>query len=206
MKGLPLQLRFLAAIFVFLGSYLPLSIILLAQDLNYATLSHHVCWNLFAGRAQCVVPLRNPIYSLGMFVTCLLCFAVTLVVLRLAKAKRSIIIVDAKYRPADLINYTMPYIVAFMTIEYDDTGKFFGFLVFLAWMFWITNQSGQTILNPLLIAFGWRLYDISYTFPGDDTKHNGNALADSIMGPGGRYNYATIQDVIIVRVSHEREG
>lgn len=205
MKGIRLQLRLPTAIFIFLGSYLPLSVILLAQDYDYAMLSRPVCWNPFAEGALCVLPLRNPTYSLGIFVVCFICFAVTLLVLWLAKAKRSIVIVDAKYVPTDLINYTLPYVVAFMAIEYHETGKFFGFLVFLAWMFWITYRSGQIILNPLLIAFGWRLYDISYTFPGDNTKQNGKALADGIIAPGDRPSYTTVQDVVIVRGPKEGE-
>ena len=150
MKGVFLQLRLSAAIFIFLGSYLPLSVILLARDYEYATLSHPVCWYPFTEDPECVLPLRNPSYSLGIFVTCLICFAITLLVLRLTKAKRSIVILDAKYIPTDLINYALPYVVAFVTIEYHETGKFLGFLVFLAWMFWITYKSGQIILNPFL--------------------------------------------------------
>ena len=184
---------------------MPLSVILLARDYEYATLSHPVCWYPFTEDPECVLPLRNPSYSLGIFVTCLICFAITLLVLRLTKAKRSIVILDAKYIPTDLINYALPYVVAFVTIEYHETGKFLGFLVFLAWMFWITYKSGQIILNPFLIAFGWRLYEIPYTFPGDNAKQNGKALVDSVVAPGDRRSYMTVQDVVILRATRQWE-
>ena len=199
-----MQLRFFTALVIFLGSYLPLSLILLVQDYKYEMLSSPVCWHSFAGGSQCVLPLRNPSYSLGIFVTCLTCFAITLLVLWLIKAKRSINIVDAKYIPTDQINYALPYVVAFVTIEYHETGKFLGFLIFLVWMFWITYKSGQVILNPLLIAFGWRLYEISYTSPGDDAKQNGKALADSIIAPGDRLRYTNVQDVVVVKATKEK--
>ena len=38
------------------------------------------------------------------------------------------------------MNYTLPYVVSFMSIEYHDTGKFVGLIIFLAWMFWITYR------------------------------------------------------------------
>ena len=205
MKGILLQLRISTAIVIFLGSYLPLSIILLAQDYDYTILSHPVCWHPFSGDSQCILPLRNPRYSVTIFMTCLICFSITLLILRLAKAKRSIIIIDVKYIPADLINYTLPYVVAFVSIEYHETGRFLGFLVFLSWMFWITYKSGQIILNPFLIAFGWRLYEISYSFPGDDAKQNDKALADSIIARGDQLRYTTVQHVVVVRAAKERE-
>jgi hypothetical protein len=53
------------------------------------------------------------------------------------------------------MNYVLPYVVSFMSIDYQVTGKFVGFLIFLGWMFLITYKSGQIMLNPLLTVFGW---------------------------------------------------
>jgi hypothetical protein len=85
-------------------------------------------------------------------------------------------LIEVKYVPADLMNYTLPYVVSFMSIEYQDTGKFIGLIIFLGWMFWITFRAGQIILNPLLIAFGWRLYDIKYRYAGSQNLYSGFAL------------------------------
>lgn len=109
---------------------------------------------------------------------------------------------EARYIPAELMTYTLPYIVSFMSIGYQETGKFVGLTIFLAWMFWITHKSGQLILNPILIAFGWRLYEISYVFPGDaKSKKNGRALVKGVIEPGKRYPHAVVQDVIILSIN-----
>ena len=130
--GVPLQLRLAAAVVVFVGSYLPLSLILLVQDFDYGLNSGSGCWPLAeegpagpdvgpeAG-TRCVVPLRHPGASLGFAATCGVCFAVTAYVLRITshRAKVSIVISRAKHVPSELMSYALPYIAAFMDTDYE---------------------------------------------------------------------------------------
>jgi hypothetical protein len=111
------------------------------------------------------------------------------------------VVVEAKYIPAELMNYTLPYVVSFMSISYQETGKFVGLIIFLLWMFWITYRSGQVILNPILVSFGWRLYEVSYRFAGDTKEYSGRILSCGWIAPGQRHKFSTIQDVIIVTTS-----
>ena len=96
------------------------------------------------------------------------------------------------------MNYTLPYVVSFMSVGYQDTGKFVGVLIFLGWMFWITQKSGQVILNPLLIVFGWRPYEVSYKIAGDINEKSTTALSKEKVSAGESYKYKTIQDVMIL--------
>jgi hypothetical protein len=197
-----LQIRLLASIVLFLGSYLPLSLILLVQDFRYALLSHDFCWNVFSNHSACVIPLAHPMMSLVALAVCFISFLGSLIGLSLTRPKLQINVAEVKYIPAELMNYTLPYIVAFMSIGYEETGKFLGFIVFLAWMFWITHKSGQILLNPLLTILGWRLYEIRYTFPGNSTVINGRALAKGSIEPAQSYPHIVIQDVVILDVRH----
>ncbi|MBL0000910.1 MAG: hypothetical protein IPO97_07845 [Sphingomonadales bacterium] len=96
------------------------------------------------------------------------------------------------------MNYTLPYIVSFMSIEYSDTGKFVGFVVFLLWIFWISHRSGQIILNPVLIALSWRMYEVEYKFPGSDAKHSGKALAYGHL-TAGPFKQSLVQAIQIIK-------
>jgi hypothetical protein len=152
--------RFVVACIIFAGSYLPLSLILLAQNVDYSP----------APNSGWVLPwlgwhiaLKNPAFSIGIFAACLICFLITLPALASVPARTQIIIKEAEPNPADLMSYVLPYVVSFMSIDYQETGKFVGFLIFLGWMFWITHASGQIILNPVLAVLGWKLYKIVYT-------------------------------------------
>jgi hypothetical protein len=190
------------SVVIFLGSYLPLAVILLAQDFEYTFIGRGLCWHIWSENPACVIPLAHPKLSLAMVGICSISFALSLLALSLSKPKVPVDVTEVRYIPAELMNYTLPYIVAFMGIGYQETGKLVGLAIFLAWMFWITHKSGQIILNPVLAVFGWRLYEIKYVFPGDSKVNNGRALARDIIEPGGRYPHVVVQDIVILRAVH----
>jgi hypothetical protein len=167
-----MRLRLIFALLVFAGSYLPLSMILLAQNYEYGATGASLCWRIWG--PGCHMPFRNAAVATSIFLFCLVSFLVTLLLLALVKPKHEIQLTEAKYVPTDLMNYTLPYVVSFMSIDYQDAAKFVGLIIFLTWMFWITFRSGQIFLNPVLIVFGWRLYDIQYYFASDtkQIKHS----------------------------------
>lgn len=191
-----MQFRILTALVVFVGSYLPLSLILLAQDFDYGALSHGLCWPL--STTLCDLPFANPIFSITMLAITMACFIVTVLALRLIEPKQDVMVIEAKYIPTDLMNYTLPYIVSFMSIEYQETGKFVGFIVFLGWMFWITFRSGQILLNPVLIALGWRLYEMTYSYAGSGDSFITRALVKGDLTPGA-FKQWPVQDIQIIK-------
>lgn len=144
------------------------------------------------------MPFQSPAFSIGLFVLTLFCFGVTILALGLVRPSVDVEITEAEYVPTDLMNYTLPYVVSFMSIDYQETGKFIGFLVFLVWMFWITYRAGQIILNPVLIALGWRLYSISYRYSGSDDEFKTKALVSGHLVPGGHKQYP-LQDIQIIK-------
>ncbi len=188
---------------VFAGSYLPLSVILLAQDFDGSMLSRPVCWPFSGG--ECAVPFGNPLASLGSATVCAACFAATLLALRLTNARRSIVVERARHVPSELMGYALPYVVALMNMEFEAK-KLVGMAVFLVWLFWITYRSGQIVLNPFLVAFGWKLYEVRYRFPGSETEHTGKALSDGLIASRDRCMHTMIDDVVIIRTRTEQGG
>ena len=194
-----MKLRLLVAAIIFIGSYFPLSLILLAQNFDYTAVSHSFCWGWWKGGTQCILPFKNAEFSISIFLVCLVCFIVTLSTLSIVQPKREIVVRLAKHVPAELMNYVLPYVVSFMSIDYQVTGKFVGFLIFLAWMFLITYKSGQIMLSPLLTVFGWRLYAVSYSFSGDNQEYSGTVLANTPIMPNERYRQTEVQDLLIIK-------
>lgn len=169
-----MQFRLIPALIVFIGSYLPLSIILLAQNFRYSELNKNMC--VPHTSASCTIPIDSPIATIGFALACLICMICTLIFLAIVKPEKGISITSFEYIPTDLMNYTLPYVVSFMNVDFADAGNFVGFGVFLSWMFWITHRSGQILLNPVLIAFGWRHYSIEFKYVGSDAQQTGNCL------------------------------
>jgi len=193
-----LNLRFLVAAIIFLSSYFPLSMILLAQNFDYQYLTHSIC-PLTANWRGCVILLKTPWFAIGIFVGCLLCFLITLATLTAVRSNRTMEIVSSKHVPADLMNYVLPYVVSFMSVDYQEVGKFVGFVIFLVWMFWLGYSSGLTILNPMLVAFGWQFYEIEYRFPSGGKTYACVALSRTPLEPNETHRFAAIQQVFLIK-------
>ncbi|UAL11685.1 hypothetical protein [Caulobacter segnis] len=193
-----MQVRLAFAVAIYLGSYLPLSIILLAQNVDYAQLSQPLCLNLSLN--ECKIPLKNPLLSFSAIAICLLGIITSLISLAIIKPSKRISIISSKHIASDLMNYVLPYVVSFMGLNYAEPDKMVGFIVFLAWIFLITYKSGQIMMNPVLSVFGWRLYEIEYSYMGGhDRVHTGFCLAQDAPEPGETLKHNAIQDVLIIK-------
>lgn len=139
---------------------------------------------------------------MGAVTISLMCLAVTLWTLGQIQGQQRIRVSEAKHIPADLINYIIPYVLSFMGLDYGDYPKLLGFAVFFLWIFWITDRSGQIIMNPILVAFGWRLYEIKFCYLQSGDAFTGRVLSKMVIEPNGVYRQSQLQDVMII---HEQE-
>ena len=107
-------------------------------------------------------------------------------------------VLSAKPVPNDLINYVFPYVVSFMGLSYGDPQKLAGFFVFLVLLFLITYRSGQILMNPVLIAFGWRLYEVDIVVGGNRVRKTVRALKQGKLLPGEQL-IEDVQEVYLMR-------
>lgn len=190
-----MQFRILSAFIIFIGSYLPLALILAVQDVPISWWQKSFC-DLSEVRKCLFNPFTNPYLSiLFVIITCVSVFVSNLS-LRKISFPFDATVESSKTIPNDIINYVFPYVVSFMGITYDAPEKLLGFAVFLLWMFAITFKSGQIIMNPLLLMFGWKLYEANISI-------NGQSRTVRILKKGnlipGDYKVQTIQDFYIAR-------
>ncbi|AMZ73445.1 MULTISPECIES: hypothetical protein [Pseudomonas] len=188
-----MKVKIIPAVFLFLGSYFPLSVILLLQDVSEASWKQPICWSL----QRCTLPiLMNGGRSLGLFIICLLSLGLFTWVLKSMPADHQLTVKDSKTVPNDLINYVFPYVVSFMGLDLASNGKFYGFLIFLTWMFLITYRSGQILMNPLLLAIGWQLHELKVTTAGN--TRDVIALAKTKVHPGDTLKFCVIQGIYVL--------
>lgn len=83
-----------------------------------------------------------------------------------------------------------------MGIAYGEPQKLVGFGVFLLWMFAITQKSGQILMNPLLLIFGWKLYEATIVING--VERDVRVLKQGALQTGIQ-KAQTIQDFYILR-------
>lgn len=190
-----MQFRLFAAMVVFVGSYLPLAIILAVQDIPFSWWSRSICD--FSKVSSCdFIPFDHPWLSISFIVFSALSSILAFVSLGKLTYPYQIEVVSFKSISNDIINYVFPYVVSFMGMSYSHPEKLLGFVVFLSWMFAITYKSGQIIMNPLLLMFGWRLYEVNILYGGHEKVVR--ALKRGGLQPGLQMSQ-TVQDFYIVR-------
>ena len=194
-----MRLRKVSAFGLYVGSYLPLSLILLAQDLNLDAIPESfgqpMLWLGFGG----CWPLQHPAWSLGALCATIIGLFSTLWTLRAIGTRNQVQVHEVKHIPSDFINYTIPYIVSFMDINFNSPTRMIGFGIFFLWIFWITYRSGQTLMNPVLVVFGWRLYEIKFSYLQSRDVFTARALTRVEIEPNVIYRSGNVQDVMIVR-------
>ncbi|MEF9901498.1 MAG: hypothetical protein RR736_23830 [Pseudomonas sp.] len=188
-----MKIKLLPAAFLFLGSYFPLSVILLLQDVSEKSWSRELCWSL----QNCEWPeLLNGSRSLSLFVICTVSLMFFMWVLRSLPTDTELTVKEAKTVPNDLINYVFPYVVSFMGLDLGSNGKFYGFMVFLIWMFLITYRSGQILMNPMILVTGWQLHELEVVTSGKDRSVI--ALSRTRLRPGDVLKSCVIQGIYVL--------
>ncbi len=190
-----MKMRFLPALILFLGSYFPLSLILLVQDVSVDS------WNLplckLTEISTCHLPaLENPNRSLGLLIICGLSLLLFIAVMKSLSAYSKLEVIDSKSVPNDLINYVFPYVVSFMGLDLNADGKFYGFLLFILLMFFITYRSGQILMNPFLLVSGWQLYELNILTEGQ--KRCVRALSQNQIRSGDQLDSCLVHGIYVL--------
>jgi|SRR5471032_2759699 len=191
-----MQIKLIPAVLLFIASYFPLALILAVQDIKAEFWDQPLCretqfW------LKCELPqLANPRLGYTSIAVCLLSLIFFLWVLRHFRGTTEMTIEECKAVPNDLINYVFPYIVSFMGVELGSTGKVLGFGLFLAWLFLISYRSGQILMNPLLLAVGWQLYEIQADIEGN--KRSLRALSRDIVVPRQKLRSCLVQGIYVL--------
>jgi hypothetical protein len=192
-----MQFRLGSAFLIFIGSYFPLAIILAVQDIPSDLWEKPICSFAEIFSAKCsILPFQNSAYALFFLAASGISAFLANLLLRSIRYPFEVDIKQVKAIPNEIINYTFPYVVSFMGVSYAEPQKLLGFLVFLLWMFAITFKSGQIIMNPLLLIFGWRLYEASIII--NEVPRDVWILKQGPLTPGLQHAQ-TIQDFYICR-------
>lgn len=190
-----MKMRLLPALILFLGSYFPLSLILVVQDIKDASWKEPVC--TIAAISTCHLPeLANPSRALSLLAICALSLILFIIMMKGLSAYSTLEVVDSKSVPNDLINYVFPYVVSFMGIDLGAEGKFYGFLLFILLMFVITYRSGQILMNPFLLVSGWQLYELNVLTEGQ--KRCVKALSQDKIQPGDRLESCLVHGIYVL--------
>ena len=195
------MLKIFPSLLIFIGSYFPLFLILVAQGIAWPKMDIPCGFSYQVFPEILVTGGRIPLPLVFLSLISFLCLVATFFLLAKRRLGHSIKINSSKPIASELMGYVLPYVVSFMGMDFSDTGRVAGFTIFLVWMFVLTFRSGQILMNPALIIFGYRLHEIQYCYVGDAEKiYTSTALN---RGSGkftlGFYNAQDLENIMIIK-------
>ena len=191
-----MQIKLFPAALLFLGSYFPLALILAVQDIKPEFWALPICRTPKFLTACRLPEFQNPGLVWTFLVVTFFSLVFFLWVLQHMRSSTEMTIEESKTIPNDLINYVFPYIVSFMGVELGGTGKVLGFVLFMLWMFLISYRSGQILMNPLLLAIGWQLYEVKANIEGK--KRSLRALSRQNVLPNQTLSSCLVQGIYVL--------
>jgi len=118
-----MQFRLLPALVLFIGSYFPLALILLVQDVQSVRWGQRLCIGLSRNDGCTYQILVHPWSALSIAFITLCALAGTLYTFGKVPLRFNIEVIEVKSVPNDLINYVFPYVVSFMGLDYSEPDK-----------------------------------------------------------------------------------
>ncbi|MEG2075763.1 MAG: hypothetical protein RRY34_04595 [Victivallaceae bacterium] len=145
-----MKIKFWISLCLFISSYFPLAIIWTLLDFDYQQQKFsHPIW----------LAILN---AISLF--CVLISGLTLYLpRRLKRSTRSIKISAAQEHSAELLNYSLPYIISFYAVKLGDFGTISALSFFMAILFMLSYLSKIILLNPFFLLLGYQLYEVTYS-------------------------------------------
>jgi len=141
--------KIFTAILLFISAYSPLFIILAVKDFDFdKTCTFNHPWAV----------------SILLILTITSVFLLFITIAKIERGNMPVTVKSIKNRSADLINYTIPYILSFFGFDMSQWGDVISLAIFLTIMLILTIKSKSVFMNPILALQGYGLYDMEYSF------------------------------------------
>jgi hypothetical protein len=155
-----MKLRIIPSILIFISAYSPLSVILALQDWDYPKLA-----------------LKHPkIVAFLIFASILSCLAIWFSVRFLKSSSPPVTILKVSNQSGELINYSIPYMISFFIMDFDNIPVMCSFFFFMSIMWWMTVKTHNIFINPILACMGYNLYTVNYKISDIETEHEATFL------------------------------
>ena len=143
-----MKIRFWIALCLFISSYFPLTIIwaLLDFDFQRKNLSHP----LWIAALNGLTLLSMVMSGLALYLPC-----------RLKRITFQVKITAVQEKSADLLNYALPYIVAFYAATPGDYGTVAALTFFMIILFVLSYLRKIILMNPFVLLLGYQLYEVN---------------------------------------------
>lgn len=152
-----MKLKLFSSLILFISAYSPLLLILIINAFDF----------------KCKLEFRNSTLVIILSSLVILSISILLVIFRQMPRGSSIgKIIKIENRSLDLINYTIPYIISFVSFNLNELNNILSLSFFMILLFVMTHKSSNVFVNPILLIFNYRMYDLEYECNGITFSHS----------------------------------
>ena len=208
------RFRFLTPVFIFISSYLPLALMLVVRNYDDAqfqsllSVSQIVSnWMTFSPDVifamHFVLPVKNPCASTIVLAAPLFSFCLLILILRDIECSVGLEIkkFSATILPADIANYSIPYIAAFFSLDIGSNVELINLGIFLTTMFVISWRSGAIFFNPMMLVLGYSYMHAQYE--DNDNIVSRNVLSKHPVNTGGQRCAVNVSGVLFITLKEK---
>lgn len=163
----------LSLLLIYLGSYTPLWLIFLFQQLPITSTSSDQYQVLIQNKINTYPLVGDYIFYcdfslifwilLGLFFVSLLIILSLNIVLRDFKTSYPpVTITSMSNVSSELILYTLPYVASLVGLKISEPGYAIGFVIFFVFMFYLSINTETILNNPILAILNYNLYDVTF--------------------------------------------
>lgn len=157
---------------IFLSAYYPLFLILLIRDISNKTIG--LKFGLLSWGVQVSW------YALVLFIISSVANLIIAPVMRRLLTHQEggtpIKILEVTQIRGDMLNYTLPFLIGLFAFNYENIQTIISLLVFLLFIFSFVHKEQISLLNPMFLLMGIRLYKVKYKEVGRRLSFEKNVL------------------------------
>lgn len=162
--------KFITSILLFISAYSPLLVIIAVKDFDFID----KFWFNHPSVIYCLLAIT--------IISVVVLFAIFN---KIDRGSMLVVVISVKHRSNDLINYTIPYMVAFFGADLNKWNDIISIFIFLSLMLLLTITTKSIFINPILAVFGYGFYDIEYKYA---QKTKSVAVISKLeLHPGDKY-------------------
>ncbi|MFC0179527.1 hypothetical protein [Thorsellia kenyensis] len=182
----------ISSIAIFISGYTPLFLIMIIKDIQTISWCIYTLPSTFLNVNQLKLPIglvfKNVNIVCGLLIIALLSLSMLWFVLKnITKKPFDIIIIKAKSRSSEVVNYTIPYMISFVAFDLSKWQDLLSLMLFLSILCLLSIRSQSIFINPILAALGYGLYDVTYKENSNEKECVMLSIKDLAVGDAVKY-------------------
>lgn len=174
--------RLWLALIIFLSAYAPLALLFAIRDFDI-----DIKW------------FSHPRFVCVSFAVAFVSVLFLFKAMSSVKGQFPVTVSRVSLRSSDLMNYSIPYLISFVSVDFGKVQDVLALLLFMTLLFLLTLKTQSIFINPVLAFQGWGLYEVEFEESGQIKA--GVFLSKIELKPGGRYEMDRISQFLYAAVN-----